>query len=854
MWSETKGELKESGEGVTGPTSTDDPNATVPHFSMGIHEQKAPGEPAANLASGGMGAAKSAGERYQILGPLGKGGMGVVYLAEDTRLGRKVAIKTVPAVLATNRRTKERFLNEARAASALDHPNICTVYEIEETSEGQLYLTMPCYGGETLRSRLQRGALPVPEAVHIALQAARGLAQAHQLGIVHCDIKPANLMLVGDGLVKVLDFGIARLSGEGSNIQAGPSGTPGYRSPEQERGDEVDTASDIWSLGIVLYEMVAGKAPRCGERGEAFLELQGTPPELDRILSRMLACDPADRYPHATALLADLQPLDDRLRELATKQRVGGLRRKVRTVGLGIVAACALIFGAYLALSSGAAFSRKRPAPPRLTEPALDRVAIPSLAVLPFRNLSGKEEYFATGMTDALIASLGKIGQLRVISQQSVMQYARLEKPLPRIARELGVNLVITGSVLRSGQKVRVAIELIQPDSEKQLWSETYRRDLQDVLALEDEVASQVAKQVRLELTDQERNRLTQARAVDPVAYDLYLQGRFHWNRRVAGELGKATQYFERAIARDPTYAAAHAGLADTYALRALSEYDELGPTIAKARAEALRALSIDGNLAEAHASLGVIKLYYDWDSVGAERELRRAIELNPSDADAHLWLFLLLFSVGRLDDAEPYLQIARQLNPFSPSISVASAADLLVRGDIDGSIEQSRRAIDLEPGYTRAYAHLLIALDAEGRSAEAFSAYEKLLSSVGDSQIATLARSVYQRSGYRAALLAAGDALARKPGQKQEWVIAGTFTLAGEHDKALLWLEKGMERRSSAMVLLREDFGWRTLRGEPRFQRLLDRLDRQRRIAKDESASIGDEMEVPSRKGHEPR
>ena len=838
MWSETKGELNESGEGVTGPTSTDDPNATIPHFGLGIREEKATRGPAANLA-GGMGAAKSA-ERYQILGPLGKGGMGVVYLAEDTRLGRKVAIKTVPAALATHRRAKERFLNEARAASALDHPNICTVYEIEETSEGQLYLTMPCYGGETLRSRLQRGALPVSEAVHIALQAARGLAKAHQLGIVHCDIKPANLMLVGDGLVKVLDFGIARLSGEGSHLQAGPSGTPGYRSPEQERGDEVGTASDIWSLGVVLYEMVAGKTPGRGERGEAFLELQGAPPELDRILSRMLAFDPADRYPHATALLADFQSLDDHLRELATKQRVNGRRRKVRAVGLGIAAACALSFGAYLALGSRAASSRKQPAPPspRLAEPALGRVAIPSLAVLPFRNPSGKADYFAEGMSDALIASLGKIGQLRVISQQSVMKYIRSENPLPLIAQELGVHLVITGSVLRSGRKVRITIGLIQPDSEKQLWSETYERDLQDVLALEDEVAGQVAKQVRLELTDQERNRLTQARPVDPVAYDLYLQGRFHWNRRTAEELRKATKYFERAIARDPTYAAAHAGLADTYALRALSEYDELGPTIAKARAEALRALALDGNLAEAHASLGVIKLYYDWDSAGAERELRRAIELNPSDAAAHLWLYLLLLSRGQLDDAEPYLQTARQLDPFSPSISSGLADNLLLRGDIDGSIEQSRRTIDLQPDYPMGYEDLLVALDAKGRSAEAFDVYEKLLSSVGHSSIAMLARGVYRRSGYRAALLAAGDALAREPGQKDESMIAAAFTLAGEHDKALLWLEKGMELRSSAMVLLRQDFVWRTLRGEPRFQRLLDRLDRQRRITRDESAS----------------
>jgi TolB-like protein/Tfp pilus assembly protein PilF len=762
--------------------------------------------------------------------------MGVVYRAEDTRLGRKVAIKTVPAEMVTNRRAKERFLNEARAASALDHPNICTVYEIEETSDGQLYLTMPCYDGETLRSRLQRGTLPVPEAVHIALQAARGLAQAHQLGIVHCDVKPANLMLIGDGLLKVLDFGIARLSGKVSHVQAGPSGTPGYRSPEQERGDEVDTASDIWSLGVVLYEMVSGKKPKCGEYGEALLwELRGVPPELDRILSRMLAFDPADRYPHATALLADLQCLDGRIRELATKHRAGGRRQKLRTVGLGVVVVWALILGAYLALGRREAFSGKRPVPSslRFTEPALYRATAPSLAVLPFRNPSGKEEYFAEGMTDALIASLGKIGRIRVISQQSVMKYIRSEKPLPLIARELGVNLIITGSVLRSGQKVRITIGLIQPNPEKQLWAENYKRDLQDVLALQDEVASQVAKQVRLELTDQERERLAQAQSVDPVAYDLYLQGRFHWNKRTAEELRKATEYFERAIARDPTFAAAYAGLADAHAWRGIYEYDLLETAISKARVEAMHALSLDRNLAEAHASLGVIKLFYDWDSLGAERELRRAVELNPSDAGSYQWLYMLLVSVGRLNDAEPYLQTARQLNPFSPSISSSLANDLLFRGDVDGAIEQSRKTIDLEPGYPDGYGDLWVALDAKGRSAEAFLAYEKMLSSDGHPATATLASSIFRRSGYHAALIAAGNALSLEPGQKDKWLIGGTFTLAGEHDKALLWLEKGMELRSPVMVMLHEDFVWKALRSEPRFQKLLDRLDRQFRDRK---------------------
>lgn len=319
MRDDTQGELDPVlGEATSGSSPTDDPNATVPQSSFAA-PLGAAGPPAGSLGEG----AAVESPRYRILGPLGEGGMGVVYLAEDTRLGRPVAVKTIPAALTANPRTRQRFLNEARAASALDHPNVCTVYDIEET--GQVYLTMPCYDGETLKSRLRRGPLPVAEALDLVRQVARGLAKAHRLGIVHCDVKPANLMLTTDGVVKILDFGIARLSGEAPAVPGGPSGTPGYRSPEQARGEEVDAASDVWSLGIVLLEMVTGGKPR----QEATMPLPANvPPELAGVLSRMLAWRPADRYPDATALLVDLDRLADAIDGLAA-QRCGAcpLRR-----------------------------------------------------------------------------------------------------------------------------------------------------------------------------------------------------------------------------------------------------------------------------------------------------------------------------------------------------------------------------------------------------------------------------------------------------------------------------------------------------------------------------------------------
>lgn len=389
----------------SGSTATDDPNATVPHLNFSGRGPAAAGEARPFFDAY---TAESTGARYRILGPLGEGGMGVVYRAEDTRLGRTVAIKTIPAERTTNGRAKERFLAEARAASALDHPNLCTVYEIEETPEGQLYLFMPCYDGETLRSRLQRGPLPLAEAVHLAQQVARGLAKAHRQGIIHCDIKPANLMLTADGIVKVVDFGIARLSGQASPSQSGPYGTPKYRSPEQARGDAVQAASDIWSLGIVFYEMVTGQPPRRDERGEiswgeSARRLPGAPPELAAVLSRMLANHPAGRYPHAAALLADLDRLEERIGGATLARPRAHWREKLLALGLGTVMVCLALAGGYL-LSTRRAAGKQ---PTRVLQPTLvqltdfpGKTSYPSLSpdgrtVLYVRIVSGRSHIFA---------------------------------------------------------------------------------------------------------------------------------------------------------------------------------------------------------------------------------------------------------------------------------------------------------------------------------------------------------------------------------------------------------------------------------------------------------------------------
>jgi eukaryotic-like serine/threonine-protein kinase len=394
MWTRPKGEIKTPLSDVTtGSNPTDDPNATIPQVSFGPREPR---------SAGGQGPPGAATQRYRILGPLGEGGMGIVYRAEDTRLGRTVAIKTIPAERTADRRAKERFLNEARAASTLDHPNLCTIYEIEETPGGQLYLFMPCYDGETLRDRLKRGPLPLREAIHFAQQVARGLAKAHRQGIVHCDIKPANLMLTSDGVVKILDFGIARLTGQAPSTQAGPSGTPKYRSPEQARGDEVDAPSDIWSLGMVLFEMVTGQPPRRDEHGSVLWEESArmppeAPPELGAILSRMLADRPADRHPHAAALLTDLDRLEDLIRGVAKERRVPNWRQWLLAAGVGIVACVAIVGGYFIG-------SEKRPVPVQPTIIQLTdfpgKTSYPSLSpdgstVLYVRSVGGRSHIFA---------------------------------------------------------------------------------------------------------------------------------------------------------------------------------------------------------------------------------------------------------------------------------------------------------------------------------------------------------------------------------------------------------------------------------------------------------------------------
>jgi TolB-like protein/Tfp pilus assembly protein PilF len=838
---------------------------------------------------------------YRVLERLGSGGMGEVYVAEDTRLGRKVALKVPPAELLHQPLQLERFRREARALAAVSHPNVVTIYSVEE-HEGLPFLSMALVEGKTLAGLIPPRGMGSVQLLEIAVQLADGLAAAHEHGVLHRDLKPGNLMVGAEGRVTILDFGIAkRLSPAGETVE--PSGeaepltqegnvvgTVAYMSPEQIRRQPLGPCSDLFSLGVVLYQMATGVRPFRGSDTTsemlAILERPARPPSeiradlgarFDGIVLRCLEKEPRQRYPSARALRQDLADL---LRELnpssgtaaaamrsagtresaarpieeeatiaewgptsgarssnATSQAAAaaaweswppsrslpaGRRRPFRSAAAAAALALLLAAGGWYA-----ARNAKRSGSPAPAGAASGlRPAISALAVLPLHNLSGDPEYFADGMTEALISSLGNLGRVRVISRQSVMRYKDSDKPLPSIANELGVDVVLTGTVTRSGGSLRITTQLVRAHPEQQIWSAIFSRDARDVLALQDDVAREVAQQVRLELTDQEKARLTDARPVDPAVYDLYLQGRFSWNKRTPEGLHQAVDYFQRAIAADPTYASAYAGLADSYNLLGYLGHEPREESFRQARAAASRALALEGSLAEAHDSMGLVLLLADWDRSGAERAFRKALEINPSNATAHHWLAMDLLSASRLDEAARHLRIARQLDPFSSMIVVDMAVYAHMMGDYEGALEQARKAVELEPRLGFAHEQLWTALHAKGRWAEAFEEFKQTLSLWGYAETARRAAQVYAKSGYRAALGAACDHL-EKSRHKDEggWLVAEAAALAGDRERAIAELEKAVQRREPFVLWLEQMGEWQGLRGDRRFEDLVRRV-----------------------------
>jgi serine/threonine protein kinase/Tfp pilus assembly protein PilF len=783
---------------------------------------------------------------YEIVAPIGSGGMGEVYKARDTRLGREVAVKVLPPEFSTDPERLRRFEQEARSASALNHPNILAIFDVGTHGEAP-YVVSELLEGETLRERLAGASLPARKATDYATQIAEGLAAAQEKGIAHRDLKPENLFVMKDGRIKILDFGLAKLTRPevpSCPLTEAPTsppetesgvvmGTVGYMSPEQVRGQPADPRSDIFAFGAILYEMLTGRRAFRGispadtlsailkEEPEFAPPRPDASPALEHIVRRCLEKSPQERFQSARDLAFALRETSSgSVPSEAVSLPVPRSRSILWLAPLGLLA----LLAALIAVNAGGLRERlfKGSGPAR----------IQSLAVLPLENLSKdpEQEYFADGMTEELISDLGKIRALRVISRTSAMRYKGTKKSLPEIARELGVDALVEGSVLRAGGRVRITTQLIQAATDRHLWSESYERDLKDVLTLQSEVARSIAREIKIALTPQEQARFAEARPVDPEAHELYLKGRYYLVKNTPEAAQRALEYMKQSIDKDPAYAVAYAGLANTYAGLGYTGMDVLPPREAmpRAKAAALKALELDDTLAEAHTNLGLVRWAYDWDWPAAGKDLRRAIDLNPSFATAHFRYANYLCSLGRFDEAVAEHKRALELDPLSLIINHAQAWPYHLSRRFDQAIEKYQRTLEMEPNFARTHLRLGEAYTAKGMYREAIAEYEKFSALGGGSTMAmALIGNAHAQAGGRHEALRALEELTAE--SKRRYVPAFHFAIVhaglGDKDQAFASLDRAYEERSQFLVDLKFEPILDPLRSDPRFAELVRRV-----------------------------
>jgi serine/threonine protein kinase/Tfp pilus assembly protein PilF len=779
---------------------------------------------------------------YRILEKVGAGGMGVVYRAHDEQLERDVAVKVLPPGTLNNDAARKHFKKEALALAKLNHPNIETIYEFN-TQDGTDFLVMEYVPGKTLADRLVSGTLPEKEAVTLGMQIAAAMEEAHNRGIVHRDLKPRNIALTDRGQAKVLDFGLARLlpqTSEGNSVtltdtQAG-AGTLPYMSPEQLQGEPVDARGDIYTAGAVLYEMIAGRRAFSEDLPSRLIDsiLHQPPvppralnprisPELERVILKCLDKDPARRFQTAKELLVDLRRLDgNHSADTTPPSRANSARTKVARFAPYAVAGLLILAVLLTGLNVGGLRDRLmfRPTPAK----------VGSLAVLPLENLSHdpEQEYFADGMTEALITDIAKIRTLRVISRTSVMRYKGTKKPLSQIARELKVDAIVEGSVQRSGNQVRIDAQLIDARNDRNLWTESYQSDLSDVLSLQGNVARAIAGEIRVQLTSEERAGLSSARTVKPDAYEAYLRGLYSLNKRTPSDLQNAIGSFQKAIDLDPTYALAYSGLAEGYTL--LSVYGEIVPRAAmpKAKAAAHRALEIDNGLAEAHAVLADVEWSYDWDVSAADTSFQRALQINPSYATAHQWYALYLSNLGKNEQAIAQINRAQELDPRSLIIQANVGWCYYAAHRYDEAIEQLKKFIESEPNFWLVHSILGQVYLSKGNLPDAIRELE-LADSLSPHTMRNMALlgDAYALAGRRAEARKLLDELISL--SKKRYIAPAYMAIPciglGQKDQAFDWLEKAYDDRSDWMVLLQTDPVFDPIRSDPRFRNLLHKV-----------------------------
>jgi serine/threonine-protein kinase len=775
---------------------------------------------------------------YLLMSQIGAGGMGVVYRARDERLDRDVAVKVLPPATVADEATRKRFRKEALALSRLNHPNIATIYDFD-TQDGIDFLVMELVAGRAVEAAAR--AMSENEVVRLGIQLVDGLAAAHAQGVVHRDLKPGNLRLTLDGRLKILDFGLARLLQPPDDAAATISrsspqalGTLPYMAPEQIRG-ESDARVDVYAAGAILYELATGQRLFPGTSGlalmDAILHRAIVPPQavnsqispaLDRIIVKALDKDPERRYQSARELGVDLTRLGSADASAPVHGRHPEPRRRVAALA-GALLLILTAVAVSLNLSNGRDRWRAGSTMP----------AIASLAVLPLANLSGdpEQDYFADGMTEALITDLGKIGALRVISRTSAVQYKDTRKSLPEIAHDLHVDAIVTGTVLRAGSRVRITAQLIHAPTDQHLWAEAYERDLRDILELQSDVAQAIANEIRAKVTPSERAAVHRTPAVNPGAYESYLKGQHYFNKRTEEGLRKSVEYFNDAISQDVGMARAHASLADAYSTLGYAGYAVLDPKDAmpKAKRAAQEALALDERSAEAYTTLAFISQNYDWDRSGSEKLYTRAIALNPNYARAHQMFAWHLAALGQHERARGEIEKARDLDPLSLIINHNVGWLAWYARQFDQAVAAYRTTLDLDVNFPSAHGSMGQALTIKGRYSEGIAEIEKAIDLLGGRPTVFVASLGYARavSGDRAgAQTILAELIERsKTRQVPAYWIAVVYAGLGDRNRTFDWLERGYEERQGILVTLNVDPFFDAVRDDSRFSSLIRRV-----------------------------